>query len=109
MRLLIAFLLILPAISFAKKSEAAKHHSDQQLFVMIRKKAPFWLKDKDVELKINKDGTATVGKWKIEKGQLKVTFKDTNEVKAWPVDIGADRNPTIGGVALKAGRYELVR
>lgn len=109
MRLFIAFLLILPAISFAKKSEAAKYHSDQQLFVMIRKKAPFWLKDKDIELRINKDGTATAGKWKIEKGLLKVTFTETNEVKTWPVDIGDDRSPTIGGVALKSGRYELIR
>ncbi len=115
MRFVFALLILIPTASFAAKSQAAKPRSDQQLFVMVRKKAPFWLKDKDIELRINKDGTfardaanttpVLEGKWKIEKSQLKLIFTESKEVKAWPIDVGPDRTPTINGVTLQAGRY----
>lgn len=97
----------------------AKHHSDQQIRTVVRKKAPFWIHQGPRQFRINKDGTISlegarkareiVGKWKVEKGLLQLTFKDGKEEVSLPVEIQTKPTdaPLIGGVPLTDGKYLL--
>lgn len=107
MRLLLVLTFLFAATTLGNHSYSAQPPSDQQLRTIVRKKAPFWLFDKDIKIRVNKDGTTDAGYWKVEKGLLRLTFASGNPDKSYVVDIGHDRVPTINGAALKAGRYVL--
>lgn len=50
-------------------------------------------------------GTMTkTGKWKVEKGNLKLTFSNGAPEKSYSLEIGSDGAPTLNGTPLNAGR-----
>jgi hypothetical protein len=104
------------AYSWAKEAAAAKPRPDQEVRTIIRKKAPFWLQDSEMEIRLNKDGSfssdraggvmTTEGKWRVEKSQLKLVWNSDQREKILPVEI-VGRLPVISGANLKSGRYIL--
>lgn len=98
------------------KSAGSKPRSDQEVRTIIRKKAPFWLQDGEVEVRLNKDGSfatdraggvmSAEGKWRVEKSELKLVWTSSKLEKAFPVEI-IGRLPVINGVSMKNGRYNL--
>lgn len=101
-----------PAYSFGRvKSD--KPRSDQEVRTIVRRKAPFWLQEGDLHIRLNKDGTfasnvagIVEGNWKVEKAHLKLVWKTDKREKIYPVAI-ADRLPVIAGAALKDGKYSI--
>lgn len=106
---------LIPAVSFSK-STSLKPRSDQEVRTIIRKKAPFWLEDAEMQVRLNKDASFSTeaaggaltkeGKWRVEKSQLKLVWNSDNHEKVYPVAI-VNRTPVISGAELENGRYVL--
>jgi len=113
--LLFALVFAVPSMSFSKDGD--KHRSDQELKTVVRKKAPFWLVEgADVNVRLNKDGSFgsdaaggalnIEGKWRVEKGQLKLVWNIDKREKSYTVTI-VNRAPMINGASLKDGKFTL--
>ncbi len=82
----------------------------------MRRKAPFWLQDGDVNVRLNKDGSfgsdaagvalIIEGNWKVEKAQLKLVWKSDKHEKVYPIGI-ENRLPVVAGVPLKDGKFSI--
>jgi hypothetical protein len=106
-------ILTIPASSLAKPA-STRPRPDQEVRTIIRKKAPFWLQDGELQVLLNKDASFSIGsaegkpikegKWRVEQSQLKLVWINDQREKAYPVEI-VNRAPVIAGAALKDGRF----
>lgn len=114
---LLSLFFIVPAFSFGKsKGASEKPRSDQEIRTVIRKKAPFWLQDAETTVQIKKDGNFGIdasagaitieGKWRVEKGQLKLIWNSDKHEKAYPVAI-ENHQAIISGATEQDGKYVL--
>ncbi len=111
--LLLSLCFVVPVFSFGK-AKSDKPRSDQEVRTIVRRKAPFWIQDGEVSVRLNKDGTFgsdaagavlnIEGNWKVEKAQLKLVWKIDKHEKVYPVAI-VERLPVISGASLKDGKY----
>lgn len=111
-----ALIILVPAFSFGTSKNPDKPRSDQEVRTIVRKKAPFWLQDGETSVQIKKDGNFGIdaaggavtveGKWRVEKGQLKLVWNVDKREKAYSVSI-ENRAPIINGAPLKDGRFTL--
>lgn len=91
--------------------------ADYALRTKVRKRAPFWIDDRahGAAIRLNKDGTfsseaqgggSIAGEWKVDKGELKITWSSGGDQYAYPV--AAKGNAlTLKGRAPKGNRFKL--
>lgn len=110
--LLLTICFSIPAFSFGK-AKSDKPRSDQEVRTIVRRKAPFWLHEGELIVRLNKDGTfasanarVTEGNWKVENAHLKLVWKADKREKVYPVAI-ANRLPVIAGASLKDGKFSI--
>ena len=110
----------LPADNTGKLPPSQKPPSaaDFKLRAMVRKKAPFWIDDKNhgAAIRINKDGTfsseaqgggSIAGQWKAMNNELQISTNDGGEKYSYPLKAGKKGDFTINGISQKKGRFNL--